>query len=412
MRHPEDQPFLHVNSEIGKLTAVLLHRPGKELEKLSPAHLQELLFDDIPWLRKMQEEHDEFAAALREKGARVYYVEDLLAQILEEDSVKKQFIAELLAGARIDNQELSAMICAYIEQKSPREIAEISVVGLNKRDLPAPKKYFSLADFVFQDYFFYLKPLPNLYFMRDPAVVIGTGISISSMKTETRRREALLLKYIYEFNPLFRKEQTPLWYDCSNYHSIEGGDILVLSKETIAIGWSERTSSYAIERIAKNLLAGRKELKEVLVVRIPEQRMFMHLDTVLTMVDRDKFVIYPGIIDKVSVYRLTRGPGNSLQITVADNLVKTLKKSLKLPAVQLIQTGGEDAVTAAREQWNDSTNTLAVGPGVVITYGRNEVSNEVLRQNGIEVVEIGGSELVRGRGGPRCMSMPLKREEL
>ncbi len=404
--------FLNVGSEIGKLQAVLLHKPGKELERLTPEYLRELLFDDIPWLKAMKTEHDEFADVLRQRGSDVFYVEDLLSEVLENKDIKKNFINDLLISSRIVNAELYDIIYNYLLDKSAKELTEVAIAGLPKKDVPQVERDYSLSDYVNKDYPLHINPIPNLYFMRDPAAVVGSGICINSMNTEARRREPMLIKYIYDFNPLFKKESAPLWYNHTIPHSIEGGDILVLSKEVVAIGCSERTSSQAIEILARNLFAGNENLKEVLVVQIPALRAFMHLDTVFTMVDRDKFTIYPGIQDKVTVYKLTRSKNNGVNVSLQGELIDSLKVALKLPTVSLIQSGGGDMVTAAREQWNDSTNTLAIAPGVVVTYGRNEASNEVLRQNGIEVVEINGSELVRGRGGPRCMSMPLVRESL
>ena len=404
--------FLNVTSEIGNLKAVLLHKPGRELERLTPDHLRELLFDDIPWLRRMRVEHDEFADVLRKRGAAVYYVEELLAQVLEIEDAKKKFINELLESSRVDNPELKEMLFAYLYKKSAKDLTEISIAGMNKSDILDTDRELSLTDYVYRDYPLYINPIPNMYFMRDPAAVIGNGISINSMHTAARRREPVILKYIYDYNPLFKKEYSPQWYDVSIPHSLEGGDMLVLSKEAVAIGCSERTSAVAIETLARNLFERNKDITTVLAVQIPALRAFMHLDTVFTMIDRDKFTIYPGIQDRVSVYRLTNNGSKGIKVTVEDDLVEALKKVLKLPAVDLIQSGGGDAITAAREQWNDSTNTLAIAPGVVVTYSRNEASNEVLRQHGIEVLEIDGSELVRGRGGPRCMSMPLVREDI
>jgi len=405
-------PFLNVKSEIGKLEAVLLHKPGKELERLTPDYLRELLFDDIPWLRKMRIEHDEFAEVMKNRGTQVYYVEDLLAEILENVDVKRSLINDLLLHCHIENPDLHEMISAYLFDRSPEELAEIAIAGLNKKDLPEVEREYSLSDYVNRDYPLYINPIPNLYFMRDPAAVIGNGICINSMHTDARRREPMLIKYIFEYNPLFKKEYSPVWYNYTLPHSIEGGDILVLGKEVIAVGCSERTSAEGIEILARNLFANNEELREVLAVQIPPLRAFMHLDTVFTMVDRDKFTVYPGILEKVNVYKLTRKAGNGIKVSLGDSLIDTLKQSLKLPAVNLIQSGGGDIITAAREQWNDSTNTLAIAPGVVVTYSRNEASNEVLRKNGIEVIEIEGSELVRGRGGPRCMSMPLVRQDI
>lgn len=405
-------PFLNVTSEIGKLKAVLLHKPGKELERLTPDYLKELLFDDIPWLRKMRDEHDEFAEVLRQRGTKVYYIEDLLAEVLENVDVKRNLINDILLHCQIENHELRELIFSYLFEKSPAEVAEVAISGLNKKDIPEVEREYSLSDYVTKDYPLYINPIPNLYFMRDPLSIIGNGIAINSMHTDARRREPMLIKYIYDYNPLFRKDYSQIWYNYTIPHSIEGGDILVLGKEVVAVGCSERTSANGIEILARNLFAGNENLREVLAVQIPPLRAFMHLDTVFTMVDRDKFTVYPGILDRVAVYKLTRGSNNGIKVTAENDLVEALKKSLRLPAVNLIQSGGGDMITAAREQWNDSTNTLAIAPGVVVTYSRNEASNEVLRQNGIEVLEIDGSELVRGRGGPRCMSMPLVREDI
>lgn len=412
MELKSDRAFLNVTSEIGKLKAVMLHKPGKELERLTPEYLRELLFDDIPWLKNMRKEHDEFADVLRNRDAKVYYIEELLAQVLAVSEVKNSFIEDLLKQCKIGNPELHEILFEHIASKTPEEVVEIAISGLNKSEIPYKDRELSLVDYVNASYPLYINPLPNLYFMRDPAAVMGNGISINSMNTDARRREPMLIKYIYEYHPLFKKEVSPLWYDYNIPHSMEGGDMLVLSKEVVAIGCSERTSAQGIEILARNLFNGLKDLREVLVVRIPAIRAFMHLDTVFTMIDYDKFTIYPGISDKVEVYRLVRKKNNGISVISEEDLVDTLRKTMKIPTIRLIESGGGDPVTAAREQWNDSTNTLAIAPGVVVTYGRNEASNEVLRKNGIEVVEIDGSELVRGRGGPRCMSMPLAREEI
>lgn len=407
-----DRGLLNVTSEIGKLKAVLLHKPGKELERLTPEYLRQLLFDDIPWLKQMRIEHDEFAEVLRKRGAQVLYVEDLLAEIFENKQVKKNFIHDMLKQCKIDNPELHQIIFDNLNDRTPEELVEAAIGGLQKKEIEVSDREYSLTDYIEAQYPLYINPLPNLYFMRDPAAVMGNGISINSMYTDARRREPMLIKYIYDNHPLFNKDESPLWYDHTIPHSLEGGDMLVLSKEVVAIGCSERTSAQGIEMLARNLFSGMKELKEVVVVRIPPLRAFMHLDTVFTMVDYDKFTIYPGIQDRVEVYRLVRGKSGRINVIPEADLVDTLKRSLGIPSIKLIESGGGDAITAAREQWNDSTNTLAIAPGVVVTYSRNEASNEVLRKNGIEVVEIDGSELVRGRGGPRCMSMPLAREEI
>lgn len=403
--------FLNVTSEIGKMKAVLLHRPGKELERLTPEYLHELLFDDIPWLRKMQQEHDEFARLMRERGSEVYYYEELLADTLKDQHVCRLFISDVIKNSNIANLQLERIIEEYLQTLEPQQIVEIAIAGLHKKDLPdIMGRELHLVDYIKQHYPFYINPLPNLYFTRDPGVVIGNGLSINKMKTPARDRETMFLEYIYRYHPLFKKEAAPLWYDYKETFSIEGGDVLVLSDSVVAIGCSERTSARGIEILSERLFAN-SGIKQVLAVHIPFTRAYMHLDTVFTMIDHDKFTIYPGVEGLLKAYLLTPGK-TTPRVQPMDSLSEGLKTVLKLPSVELIQSGGGDEITAAREQWNDSTNTLALAPGVVVTYNRNEASNETLRNHGIEVLEIEGSELVRGRGGPRCMSMPLVRERL
>lgn len=400
--------FLNINSEIGKLKAVLLHRPGKELERLTPQYLQELLFDDIPWLKKMREEHNKFAKVMKDRGCNVYYYEELLEEILVDKDVKENFVKDLVKNCNIDNGEFEEALIQFLLAKNSKDLVEIAIVGLHKKDFPDIDRELHLVDYIRVDYPFYINPLPNLYFTRDIGATIGQGLSINKMKTPARDRETMFLKYIYRYNPLFKGESTPLWYDYKETHSIEGGDILVLSDKVVAIGCSERTSAAAIETISQRLFR-EGNIEKVIAVEIPFTRAYMHLDTVFTMIDYDKFTIYPGVEDMVRAYELTIGK-TTPRVKPKENLKDALKTALGLPSVAFIQSGGGDEITAAREQWNDSTNTLAIAPGVVITYDRNEASNATLRKNGIEVIEIEGSELVRGRGGPRCMSMPLIRE--
>jgi len=402
--------FLHVTSEIGKLKAVMLHRPGKELERLTPAYLEELLFDDIPWLYQMQKEHDAFAKAMEERGTKVYYYENLLEEVLEDEKVKKDFIDELIEIVGEDNDRINEEIRRFLQEKSASELVDIAISGLLKSELGESREKQSLGDYIQRDYPFYINPIPNLYFTRDPGAVIGDGLCISKMNTPARDRETMFLQYVHEYHPLINKNDTPLWYNHKEKSNIEGGDVLVLSDEVVAIGVSERTSARAVEIIAERLFK-KAPIKKVLAIQIPFTRAYMHLDTVFTMVDHDKFTIYPGVEKALKAYEITPGK-NGLKIKEKPSLEDALKDVLQLPSVSLIQSGGGDPITAAREQWNDSTNTLAIAPGVVVTYNRNEASNKTLRNNGIEVVEIEGSELVRGRGGPRCMSMPLVREDL
>lgn len=403
------QLLYNVQSEVGKLEAVLLHRPGKELERLTPRYLEELLFDDIPWLGKMQEEHDLFANALRDRGCEVYYYDQLLADILKDDQVKNELISEMAGFTGISRLKEREAILDYLYTRDPASLADIFIAGLHKNEIHYKEESRSLSYYITDDYPFYINPIPNLYFTRDPGAVIGQGISINSMKTVARNRETMILSYINRYHHAFGGTDAPLWYDYNNSDSLEGGDILVLSDKAVAVGCSARTSPEAIERLAENLFKGESGIEKVLVIQIPFKRAYMHLDTVFTMLDVNKFTIFPGIADDIKVFSMVSSSTGRLKITPEKNLVQALNAVLHRDDVKIISSGGGDKITAAREQWNDSTNTLAIAPGVVVTYGRNQATNETLRQNGVEVVEIEGSELVRGRGGPRCMSMPLRR---
>ena len=409
--------MIEVKSEIGPLKKVLLHRPGGELERLTPKYLEEMLFEDIPWLKKIREEHDLFAETLRNRGCDVFYYQELFTEVLQREETRLELIEEVIESCHLGYEHLKERIRSYLRELDAPQTAGTIIAGLEKHIVDnaagGPPK---LSSYIREAYPFYINPLTNLYFTRDPGAVIGRGVSIHAMKASARSRESVILRYIHHYHPLFAQEgragAAPLWYQPEDIDSIEGGDILVLSSRTVIIGCSARTSTEGIERLAERLFTGDSGFKEVIVIQIPFTRAYMHLDTVFTMVDRDAFSIYPEIRGKMGLYRLTPGKGGSLRIESLENLMDTLKRSLQLPAIRLIESGGGDDMTAAREQWNDSTNTLALAPGVVITYDRNLASNDTLRENGIEVVEIEGSELVRGRGGPRCMSMPLLREPI
>ena len=407
---------LHITSEIGTLKTVLLHRPGAELENLTPDYLKELLFDDIPYLAKAQEEHDVFAQVLRDHGVEVLYLEQLAAESLAEAAVREKFVDEMLAASKQGDARIATTLKRYLLDMETGDMVRKVMAGVRKSEVTVD---FSgtrqLHELLSNSYPFYLDPMPNLYFTRDPSAAIGRGLTINRMHWPARRRESLFMEYIITYHPRFKEHDIPVWYDRDNKFSMEGGDELVLSGEVMAIGISERTTAEAIERMAAKLFAG-SDFKKILAIEIPKSHAFMHLDTVFTMIDHNKFTIHPAIQDgggNLSVFVLT--PGNTpgeVAITHQTNITEVLQSALGKERIDLIPCGGDDAIASAREQWNDGSNTLAIAPGVVVTYDRNYVSNQLLREHGLEVIEVPGSELGRGRGGPRCMSMPLIREDI
>ncbi|MBZ9633672.1 arginine deiminase [Clostridium sp. FP1] len=404
--------FINVTSEIGKLNKVMLHRPGREIENLVPELLERLLFDDIPYLEVARKEHDIFAKILKENDVEVLYLEELATEALNDDKVKKIFIQQFLQESHISNKEIYESLYTYLISKPTSEMIDILMAGVRKNEIDV-KGMHSLRGLISNQYPFYLDPMPNLYFTRDPGASIGNGITINTMQTEARRRETLFLKFIHEYHKSFKQYEVPLWYDRNLPNNIEGGDELVLSATTLAVGCSQRTSPEAIEVVAKNLFAKHASFEKVLVLEIPACRAFMHLDTVFTMVDYDKFTIHPAIEGPLNVFEITKGVNGELHIKQSkDVLGNILKSALKVPSVELIRCGGGDSIIAAREQWNDGSNTLAIAPGKVITYERNYVTNEILSKRGITVLTMPSAELSRGRGGPRCMSMPLNRDNL
>ncbi len=404
-------PGIHNYSEIGKLNKVLLHRIGKEVEGLVPDNFERLLFDDIPFLKVAQQEHDRFAEVLRENGVEVIYYVEETAKALKDPEIKKEFLNKILDESHLNSEGVREAIYDYLINMTEEDMVAKIIAGV-KRDEIGEVEGKSLADFITSSYPFYMDPMPNLYFTRDPGACVGNGINIHHMSTATRRRESLLLKYMFMYNRDFAPEGSQLWYDYDHEYSIEGGDVLVLNAETVAIGLSQRTTAAAIERFAENML-NKSTFKRVLVFDIPKSRAFMHLDTVFTMVDYDKFTIHPEIEGPLQLFEITlEKNGKAHFSSVTDALPNILKKVLNLPAVELIRCGGNDLMAAQREQWNDGSNTLCIAPGTVVTYERNYVTNDLLDKKGIKVLTIPSSELSRGRGGPRCMSCPVNRDDL
>ena len=404
-------PGIHNYSEIGKLNKVLLHRPGLELEALTPSPMERLLFDDIPFLKVAQQEHDRFAEVLRENGVEVVYYVEETAKALSTPQLQQSLIEDFLDLSLITSKGMRESLISYLMTFDPKTMVAKLIAGIKKNEVPSDEVH-SLMDLIHDDYPYISDPMPNLYFTRDPGACVGDGINIHHMHTQERRREALLLRYMYKYNRDFATEENKQWYDLSEDFSIEGGDVLVLSKDMVAIGLSQRTTIAGIERFAKNLLSN-STFKKVLVFDIPKTRAFMHLDTVFTMVDYDKFTIHPEIEGPLGVYEITMGAGGELKFdAMKDELQNILAMELGIPAVELIRCGGGDLLAAQREQWNDGSNTLCIAPGTVVTYERNYVSNELLDKKGVKVLSIPSAELSRGRGGPRCMSCPVNRVDL
>ncbi len=406
---------VHVHSEIGRLRTVVLHRPGKELENLIPEYLGRLLFDDIPYLPEIQREHDVFAQVLRERDIQVLYLGEMATQALHSREVREQFIDQLLIDCSRESPRLCSQLSAYLLDLPTGVMIDKVMTGIRKNELPEIK-HTHLYELVDDQYPFYLDPMPNLYFTRDPAASMGHGVSINRMSRQARRRESLFMQYIIQHHPLFEGKNVPAWYNVDMPFSTEGGDQLVLSKEVLAIGISERTQAQAVEALALKLFKANSGFKKVLAIEIPKTRAFMHLDTVFTMVDYNKFTMHAQAVKTNNDMRIfVLEPDDNegtLHIEKRNNLVETLKEVLHLSEIEMIPCGGSDVIAAAREQWNDGSNTLAISPGAVITYDRNTVSNRLLRERGVEVLEVSSSEMSRGRGGPRCMSMPIVRDDI
>jgi len=402
-----------VNSEIGVLKTVLLHEPGDELHNLTPKKLDDLLFDDIPWLPLAKKEHQAFAKTFKDAGVKVVYLTDLMKDVLDLSSdIKNQFVEQFIKEAHIRSNTLREIATEYLKGiKDNKELVLKTIAGIKKSELPN-YQIKSLADHV-DDYPFVTDPMPNLYFTRDPFASIGNGVSLNKMYSVTRSRETIFGEYFFKYHPEYKT--VPLYYSRYADENIEGGDIMVLNDHVLVVGVSQRTCAEAVERLAKNLFFNNDtDFDTVLAFTIPQARTFMHLDTVFTQVDKDKFAIHKGCYEKLKIFRITKDLNNDKKVKVVEldqKLEDVLESYIGLP-VTLIPCGGGDTISADREQWSDGSNFVAIAPGEVIAYERNDITNAALIKAGIKVHIIPSSELSRGRGGPRCMCMPLEREEL
>ena len=395
-----------VDSEVGTLRSVILHRPGAELTRLTPRNNDALLFDGLPWVARAQEEHDAFAALLRSRGVEVLLLSDLLIEALASGAARIQGIAAAVDARRL-GLPLAQELSAHLRGLPPPELAYLLMAGMTFTELPftADAGTSLVRRMHFHDDFV-IEPLPNLMFTRDSSFWIGPRVAMTSLALPARIRETSLTDLIYAHHPRFLGVRRA--YE-SHTAPVEGGDVLLLAPGVVAVGVGERTTPAGAEALARSLFDDNLA-HTVLAVPIAQERATMHLDTVCTMVDIDAAVMYPAITDSLSAFTLTRTP-DGIRISDAAQFVKAAAVAMGIDRLRVIDTG-LDPVTAEREQWDDGNNTLALAPGVVVAYERNTETNARLADAGIEVLPIAAAELGTGRGGPRCMSCPAARDPL
>jgi arginine deiminase len=410
MTQPATAAAFGVTSEIGRLRRVILHRPGLEIARLTPQNHAALLFDDILWTDRAGEEHDRFANILRSRGVEVLYLRDLLGETLRDEHVRGLMVDEVVTP-RTCGMQVSDRLRAVLRECDLQDFLDVLLGGLLKSELRDFGVDPLFADVVANRYDYVLPPLPNLFFTRDNAAWIGNGVALSVLATPARSRESLYLRAIYRFHPRFKDAGFPFWYGRDEAHrypaSLEGGDVLVLDESTALVGCGERTVPAAAEILAHRLLV-EGTYRNVIVAHFRKGRAIMHLDTVLTMVDVDKFNFFPGVQTGMDVFILNRGRGSGLAATKTDGIMDALRRCLDRPLKFI--ASGEDEISYVREQWEDGHNTVAIAPGVVVAYMRNSETNRRLRDAGVEVLELDASELCRGRGGSRCMTQPVLRD--
>ena len=393
-----------VDSEVGQLQTVMLHRPGPELKRLTPRNNDKLLFDGIPWVSRAQDEHDAFAEALRDRGVEVLYLNDLLIETLAAGADARELAIEGVTKTLHLGDTMAEYLFGFLHELSPEDLALFLTAGVRNDEV---RGGFGLVTSLLASDDFLIDPLPNLLFTRDSSVWIRDRVAITSLAMPARKRETQLTELIYRKHPRF--VGTPSIHGW-HHENVEGGDVLLLAPGVIAVGVGERTTPAGVERLARQVFEA-DLAHTVLAVPIAQERATMHLDTVCTMVDVDKIVMYPNVAHQLQAFAVTEDAPGTLVVDSAEPFLVAAAKAMHIDTLHQIDTG-LDPVTAEREQWDDGNNTLAIGPRVAVAYERNDETNDRLEESGIEVVKIAGSELGSGRGGPRCMSCPISRAPL